>query len=207
MEKCNVLAFSMAPPVVPAPLLIFNPEIVAITLPGATRNIRKFGVPPTVVRCTVRAFAPGPVIVRFLSITICPLEKKNRSRDGKLDRVIGRRTENRLPKRTRAAVIEIRHRMRGGQRRQGNRQETNRDNATGSKFGKASPLQKELVEKGWSASHHYERAGKNCTHCALRRPRITSSRKAFRAFTMKDTSKPGGGGMAMSPSRRPWSRR
>ena len=58
----------MPPPLV----LVLPPEIVRpemLTVPDVMLKMRKFGVPAAVLRITVRRLAPGPVIVRFLSIT------------------------------------------------------------------------------------------------------------------------------------------
>ena len=56
------------------PLLIVIAEMLTV-LPDAISKTRKLGVPPAVLRCTVRWVAPSPVIVRFLLISSSALVK------------------------------------------------------------------------------------------------------------------------------------
>src|SRR6267154_5737918 len=66
-----VLLFRIPPPLAPPlPLEIVRPEIVTTAgLVAVTLKTRNCGVPPAVLRITVKRLAPGPVIVRFLSIS------------------------------------------------------------------------------------------------------------------------------------------
>src|SRR5713226_2353189 len=73
----NVPEFQMPPPIskpVPLgfPLDTVKPDIVTVT-PALIVKMRKSGVPPAVLRFTDSMFAPGPLIVRFLSISSSPL--------------------------------------------------------------------------------------------------------------------------------------
>ena len=54
------------------PLVIVNPEIATVMF-GLILKIRKFGVPPALLRIIVSRFTPGPWTVRFLSINNSPL--------------------------------------------------------------------------------------------------------------------------------------
>src|SRR6266581_1352622 len=72
-----VLRLRMPPPPLPKsgafPLEIVKPEIVTLKLPEAILKMRKSGVPPAVLRCTVNPFVVAPSIVRLLSINNSPL--------------------------------------------------------------------------------------------------------------------------------------
>src|SRR5260370_3581235 len=59
------------PPVVSLPLLIVSPEM--LTMPPCTSKMRNAGVPLAELRWTARRAAPGPEMVKFLTINNSPL--------------------------------------------------------------------------------------------------------------------------------------
>src|SRR5947207_393048 len=63
----SVPRLAMPPPTEPRvfPLAIVRPAMVALTLADAILKMRKLPADP--LRCTLNRFAPGPLIVRFLS--------------------------------------------------------------------------------------------------------------------------------------------
>src|SRR5207253_2257687 len=66
----RVPLLKIPPPLLPGtfPPAMVKPEIVTLVL-APTSKTRKLGIIPKKLRCMVSRFAPGPVIVRFLSIT------------------------------------------------------------------------------------------------------------------------------------------
>ena len=64
--RVSVPELKMAPPSLSTrPLRRVRPEILTV-IPIGMLKMRKFGVPPATLRCTVRMLAPGPLMLKLL---------------------------------------------------------------------------------------------------------------------------------------------
>lgn len=77
------LLFRTPPPRSPAPFDMVNPEIETLMLPDVMSKTRNCEVPPAVERCIVKAFAPGPDMVKPLLISNSPLVRMMMLADGR----------------------------------------------------------------------------------------------------------------------------